>query len=96
MLKSIIIVFYIIVIVIGIGEKIIFDGKEIRRRHIQFGQEYILRLSNNKGLIAVETKVFAKLKSQVRICISVSHNLEWFFNAYGTMVCGEDHFGICT
>jgi hypothetical protein len=59
MLKSVIIILHIIIIIIGIGEKIVFNGKDISGGHIELGQEYVLGLPNHKGLITVEAKVFS-------------------------------------
>lgn len=94
MLEGVIIVLYVIIVIVWISEKEIFNGKNIGGRYVELRQEYIFGFSDDKGLIAIESKIFPKFKSQVGVGISVTYYFKGFFNSNGTVVSGDDDLGI--
>ena len=91
MLKCVVVVLNVVVVVVGVGQEVMIQGKHIGRAHVGAGQAIALRLEYLINLLGVVTQVLAQLVAQVGIGVLVADNLDGIVHADGAMVGGDNY-----
>ena len=97
MLKSVFIEINIVVVVIRVGEKLVFDGEYRRCRNISFWQKKSFWLSGLKYLIPFKSQILSLLVSQIRVDTSITNNFKRSCHPNGSMISSNNqvYFLIC-
>ena len=91
MLERIGVIIDVIIVVVGVGEKIIFLAHYIGLADIHPRQESQLRLLDLEYVFGVITQVLALLITQIGVCILVANDLYRLVHPHGTVVGGYNH-----
>ena len=90
MLEGVTIITHIIIIIVGVGEEGVACRKDITGREVGHGQEGLLRLFDDEKALVVVGQVLAQLVAQVRVGVTVSHDLHGLGTADAAVVGGDD------
>ena len=94
MLESILVVGYIIVVIVWIGEEGIAVGEDIRGAQIRRRQLCLVRLLDGEHFLGIVGQVLAQLISQVGIRVAVADNLDRLRSTDTAVVGGDNHLEV--
>ena len=94
MLEGILVVLYIIVVIIRIGEETVARGKYIRGTQVRCRQLGAVRLFDGEHFLALVSQILAQLVAQVGVRIAVAYYLDWFRCPDAAVVGGEHYLVI--
>ena len=97
MLERITIVTHIIIIIVGIGEERIACRKHITPREVRHRQLGLLRLLDDVEALLVVRQIRTQFVAQVRVSVSVAHNLHRLGASDTAMIRRHNHLavGLC-
>ena len=90
MLEGVTVQIHVLIVVVGVSEKIILFCEHISRRYVGFGKEKSLRLATNQQMIVVEAQVFAVLVPQVGVRFAIANDFHGFLNPNHAVVGGQN------
>src|SRR5689334_12360318 len=91
MLKRVFVKIHVIIIVVGIGEELIFNGKHICSGYILLRQKETVGLKRLHYFSTFVAQIFSLLVAQIGIYIFVANNFEWFLHTNGAVIGSNDH-----
>ena len=94
MLEGILVVGYVIVVIVRIGEEGITVGEYIRSAQIWRRQLCLVRLLDGKHLLGIVSQVLAQFIAQVGIRVAVADNLDRLRGTDTAVVGGDNHLEV--
>ncbi len=92
MLESVGVVAHVVVVVVGIGEKVATRGKNVGRTYIRTWQTIFRWLKNFENLFLVVTQCFTNFVAQVGVGVFVADDFYGFVYMNGAVVGRNHHF----
>ena len=91
MLESVLVVGYIIVVIVGVGEERVACGEDIARGDVGDGQLCVARRLYGEDILRLAVEVLPELVSEIRVRVAVADNLDGAVGAYGAVVGRYDY-----
>src|SRR5574344_2517817 len=91
MLEGVFEIGYIVIIVVGVGEKRVAGGKHVCRAQVGRGQLCLFGVFDFGYLFGVVAEGLAQFVAQVGVGVAVADNLDGIVGADAAMVCGDDY-----
>ena len=91
MLEGVAIVGDIVIVIVGIGEKVVACGEDIAGRQIGGWQLCAMGiLDDEEVLVGIVAQILAQLVAQVGVGVAVAYNLHGVVGTDGAVVGGDD------
>ena len=96
MLEGIFVILHIVIVIVGIGEKVVLHGEDIGRTHVGFGEECFFGLPNREEMasLLVVIEVFALLVSKVGGGFAIPDDAGRSLHPNGPMIGGQNNFDV--
>ena len=86
MLEGVLIVLHVVVVVVRVGEEVVAGGEHVARGEVRCRELRLLRLLDDKEVLAVIGQVLAELVAQVGVRVTVAYNLHRMVGTYAAVV----------
>ena len=94
MLESVHIVLNILIVVVGVGEKVVAMAEDIRRGDVTAGKEDFGRVFDFENLLGIVVEQTSLFVAQVYTDTGIALDPDRVVDANGTVVCGDDDIHI--